>query len=132
MRARLAVAVALAVVLVAVLAAATAHASPRTDTKPSAGYAMSNACGSGSWCTETITIGSNPSAYNVRAWMNCTSGGTHYGGWHTSGTSTAGCGTGGSTGLNAGFEYDKTHQYAASKGIPDYFSGALGWHAGWH
>jgi hypothetical protein len=114
MKFRLAVPVVLAVVLAVVFFAATAHAAPRVLTKPSADYAMSNPCGSGSYCTETITITANPSGYNVRAWMNCTTGSTHYGGWHTSGTSTAGCGTGGSTGLDAGFQYDKTHQYAAN------------------
>lgn len=108
---RIALLAAVAVVLLAVLAAATAHA--RVLTKPSASYAMSNACGSGSWCTETITITGNPSNYQVRAWMNCTTGATHYGGWHSTGTSTAGCGTGGSTGVTAGFQYDKTHQYSA-------------------
>jgi hypothetical protein len=103
-----------AVACVLGLTAATAHASPRVDTKPGASYAMSNACGSGSYCTETVTITSNPSNYSVRAWMNCTQGATHYGGWHSSGTSTAGCGVGAGSGVTAGFEYDKTHQYVAN------------------
>jgi len=109
----LALAALLAVVLLAVLAVATAHASPRVLTKPSAAYAMSNPCGSWSYCTETVTITSNPSNYNVRAWMQCSDHAYHYGGWHQSGTSTAGCGTNGTYGLLAGFQYDKTHQYVA-------------------
>jgi hypothetical protein len=110
---RLAALFVVVVALLTVFVMATAHAAPRVDTKPSAAYAMSNPCGSGSYCTETVTVTANPSNYNVRAWMNCTTGSTHYGGWHTSGTSTAGCGTGGSTGVTAGFQYDKTHMYSA-------------------
>lgn len=108
---RLVFTVALAAGFLALLAAATAHASPRIETAPSASYAMSDACGSGSWCTETVTIKSNPSGYQVQAWMDCSDGKTHRGGWHSSGTSTAGCGTTGAVGQTAGFVYDKTHMY---------------------
>jgi hypothetical protein len=92
------------------LTAATT-AVPRVATAPTADYTMSSPC-SGSYCTVTISIDSNPDAYNIRAWMICVpSNNIHYGGWHTSGTSTAGCGTNGGHGFDAGFQYDKTHQY---------------------
>jgi len=101
---------AVAACALALFAAGGGTAEARVLTKPGVSYGMSNAC-SGSECTITDTIKSNPSAYNVRAWMQCSDGKFHFGGWHTSGTSTAGCGTNGTYGLFAGFQYDETHQY---------------------
>ena len=84
---------------------ATAYA-----TAPMAKYSMSGSCNS-HYCTEHITIGSNPSKYNVRSYVVCNNLVTNYSGWAVSGEVSVSCPRGGYHVVYAGFQYDKTHQY---------------------
>ena len=77
------------VLLTAALAAgplALAAAAPALATvQPSVSYSETGTCGGPAGaCTTHITIDSNPSNVEVRAWEKCTDGTTPVGSWHNS------------------------------------------------
>jgi hypothetical protein len=100
-----------------VIGLAAATAPPAHRTKPTIDYSVATPCG-GSFCTINDAIAANPSAYNVRARLECSDLSFHYGNWKVSGTTSAGCGSGHGHGILGGYQYDKTHKYTVACWVP--------------
>jgi hypothetical protein len=110
-RARLAILAAIPLIAAFAASAFTGTAAAVPYTAPGGTYSVTSG-----QSHITLTIGSNPTHYNIRAKAVCTNG-TFYGGWHTSGNTSATCATGGRIAA-AYAQYDETHKYQILAWIP--------------